>query len=154
MLCYVTELRGNDMGIRMEYTVEKLPDSYVTTKTVYSYEPDPDWTPPLGVANPRPGKIRKETVVEERGGWLYTFMRGHQIRVTTEEQMKLLGLTAEPRLIDDSTGLQVNAQGIPLDIAEHVKMGPLADGGTRDTVASLTKRGSGDPIEDAINDTE
>lgn len=144
------------MGIRMEYSVEKLPDTYVTEKTVLSYVLDPDWTPPPGVTNPRPGKIRVETVVEEKGGWLFTFMRGHQIRCTSVEQIKLLGLSENARLIDDTTGLEVDRNGIPIDIADHVVKRPLADGGSPDTAASLMQARSRnkDPILAAIEDTE
>lgn len=142
----------------MEYNVTKLPDTYVTKKIVYAYVPDPDWMPDERTPNARPAKVRTETVVEEKGGWLFTFMRGHQIRCTSLQQIELLGLTAAPRLIDDSTGLQVNAQGIPLDIQEHVKAGPLMDGGGGgDTVDSLMGHAHvpvDDPINSIIDETE
>lgn len=148
------------MGVRIEYTVEKLPESYVTTKKVYKYIPDPDWKQEdhgNGAVRPR---IRVEEEVEEHGGWLFTFMRGHQIRVTSMEQMKLFGIHERPRLIDESTGFECNEHGVPLDIAHVVKHGTglAADGTGGDTGASLlaaqARSNTGDPIEDAINDTE
>lgn len=144
------------MAIRMEYTVEKLPDEYVTSKTVSKYVIDPEYDMKTHEAGKKVPKVRVDEVIEERGGWLFTFMRGHQIRCTSLEQIKLLGLKPEPRLIDDQTGLEVNAQGIPLDIAQHVGASPLVDGGRPDTVASLvaSRRRSSNPIADAIADTE
>lgn len=146
------ERRGNSMAIRANYTVQKIPDTYVTKKTVYEYVPDPDAEQVVGKPT---RKIRVEKVVEEKGGWLFTFPRRHSVRCTSLEQIKLLGLSTEPYLIDDTTGLQVNSQGIPLDIAEHVT-GGLTDGGVGETVEQLIARGSskGDPIEQAIDDTE
>lgn len=144
------------MAIRASYRVDVLPKEYVTEKTVYSYEPDPDAEQVVGKPTK---KIRKETVVKEEGGWLFTFPRGHQIRCTTEQQIKLLGLSTSPHLIDDTTGLQVNENGIPVDIADHVKGASdiLSDGGAPDTVSTLMARRSGkreNPIEDIIKDTE
>jgi|SRR5882762_252473 len=137
------------MAIRADYSVVKLPDTYVTTKTVYRYEKDA--TDPSGK-----GRIRYEEIVEEKGGWLFTFLRGHQIRLTDEKQIALFGLATTQRLIDDSTGLEVNQQGVPIDIAAHVHQSILADGGAPDTVEGLVaqKRDTGDPIADAIADTE
>jgi hypothetical protein len=145
------------MGIRIEYNVERLPDEYTTTKTVSKYVVDPDYDMKYHEAGKKVPKVRVDEVVEEKGGWLFTFMRGHQIRCTSEEQIKLLGLTAHPRLIDDSTGLEVTPQGIPVDIAEYAKNAPLADGGAPDTAASLVAARRGrreNPIEDIIRDTE
>lgn len=144
------------MAIRASYRVDVLPKEYVTEKIVYSYEPDPDAEQVVGKPTK---KIRKETVVKEEGGWLFTFPRGHQIRCTTEQQIKLLGLSTSPHLIDDTTGLQVNEHGVPVDIADHVKGATdiLSDGGAPDTVSTLMARRSGkrdNPIEDIIKDTE
>lgn len=136
MLSSATERRDNAMGIRMEYDVVKLPDTYVTRETVYEYIKDPDAEKVEGKPHPRK---RVERVREVKGGWLFTFMRGHQLRVETEEQMKLLNLSAHRRLIDDSTGLEVNEQGIPIDI-QHLAPQALHDGGAPDTVASLAGR--------------
>jgi hypothetical protein len=143
------------MGIRASYRVDVIPDDYVTEKIVYAYVPDPE-------AEQIPGKptkkIRTETVVQEKGGWLFTFPRGHQIRCTTKQQIELLGLSTSPHLIDDSTGLQVNEHGIPIDIADHVKgaVDIMSDGGAPDTVSTLmARRGrKSDPIADIIKDTE
>lgn len=141
------------MGIRASYTVHKIPDSYVTEKITFKYITDPDAEVVVGKKTP---KIRIEEKVIERGGWLFTFPRGHSIRCTSLEQIKLLGLSTEPRLIDDSTGLEVNKNGIPLDIAEHVT--GLQDGGEVETVEQLIARSAGqqapDPIAAAIDDTE
>jgi hypothetical protein len=144
------------MGIRASYRVDVIPDEYVTTKIVYAYIKDPDAEQEVGKPTK---KIRTETVVEEKGGWLFTFPRGHQIRCTTEQQIKLLGLSTSPHLIDDTTGLQVNEHGIPLDIADHVKgaVDLMSDGGAPDTVSTLMTRRNGkasNPIHDAIDETE
>lgn len=144
------------MAIRASYRVDVLPKEYVTEKITYSYIPDPDQEQVVGKPTK---KIRVETKAVDRGGWLFTFPRGHQIRCTSEEQIKLLGLSTSPHLIDDSTGLQVNEHGIPVDIADHVKGAAdfLADGGAPDTVSTLMARRSGkvsNPIEDIIKDTE
>lgn len=144
------------MGIRVEYDVEKLPDEYVTTKVVSKYVVDPDYDMTQHEHGKKVPKVRVDEVVEEKGGWLFTFMRGHQIRCTSLEQIKLLGLKPERRLIDDTTGLEVNAQGIPLDIADHIGSRPLADGGKPDTAASLvaSRRRTNNPIADIIAETE
>lgn len=143
------------MAIRASYRVDVIPDEYVTEKIVYAYVPDPD--APQEVGKPVK-KIRTETVVKEKGGWLFTFPRGHQIRCTSKQQIELLGLSTSPHLIDDSTGLQVNEHGIPIDIADHVKGATdlMNDGGAPDTISTLmARRGrKSDPIADAIEDTE
>lgn len=139
----------------MDYLVEKIPDTYETTKIVYAYIRDPDQEAIPGKPTP---KIRTETVITEKGGWLFTFMRGHQIRLTDEKQIALLGLSTAPRYIDDSTGLEVNKQGIPVDVEQYVTNAPLMDGGVPDTGASLVARHRGrksdNPISDIIKDTE
>lgn len=144
------------MAIRASYRVDVLPKEYVTEKIVYKYVKDPDAEQEVGKPTK---KIRIEERVVEEGGWLFTFPRGHQIRCTSEQQIKLLGLSTSPHLIDDTTGLQVNENGIPIDIADHVKDASniLGDGGAPDTVSTLMARRAGkrdNPIDDIIKDTE
>lgn len=131
------------MGIRVEHTVHKLPDSYVTTEIVYSYVPSED--------DPKV-KVRKETVTEHRGGYLVKFMRGHSIRCFDEAHLALLGFTVQPRLIDEVSGLECNAQGVPLDIAHLVA--PNQDGSNEELPFMGIEQAADDPIDKIIEDTK
>jgi hypothetical protein len=138
------------MGIRVEHTVHKLPDSYVTKETVFRYIPSED-DPKI--------KVRVEEVVEHRGGYLVKFMRGHSIRLFDEKHLEMFGLTTAPRLIDETTGAECNEHGVPLDIAQYVKQSnSMQDGDAGDELGSLldpaAHADTGDPITDIIKDTE
>lgn len=102
------------MGVRVEYEVRKLPDSYVTKEIHYAFEQDGDAKDKHG--NPR--KIRVEKEVEVRGGYLIV-MRGkpgHTIRIMNAEQARVLGISLEPRLINTETGEECDKHGVPLTV--------------------------------------
>jgi hypothetical protein len=149
------------MGIRADYTVTKLPDTYVTKHTEVFYGYDEKWQPDPEKPDLKRPRVRTEREVEDRGGYLFTFMRGHSIRLTSLEQIKQFGLDVKPRLIDDTTGLEVNENGVPVDIANFINQssGSMMDGNAGAEVGGLMdgiapKSNSGDPIADAIDDTE
>lgn len=106
------------MGIRVEHTVHPLPESYVTEEIVYKYVPSED--------DPKV-KVRVEETIKHAGGFLVKFMRGHSIRCYDEAHLKRLGFDTAPRLVDEVSGMQCNAQGVPLDIAHLVA--PAQEGG-------------------------
>lgn len=123
------------MGIRMDFEVTKLPESYVTLQTEYVFEDDPKQRKDR-YGNARQKMVPKTT--ELRGGWLIKVRGkpGHSIRVNSLEQalaLKLIDADAyarmqdggeiRPRLIDDSTGEEVNEQGIPIRIARELEEG-------------------------------
>lgn len=108
------------MGYRVEYEVRKLPDSYVTKEMRYSFVDDEKAQPD------RFGRKRQKMVseeVESRGGWLFIVRGkpGHSFRLTSLDQIKSLGLSERPRLIDNETGEEVNEQGIPLSVVSQLE---------------------------------
>lgn len=125
------------MGIRVEHTVHKLPDTYITHETVYEYVKDKD-DPKI--------KTRQECLVEHRGGYLVKFMRGHMLRFFDEDHLRAAGFNGtKPRLIDENSGLECNEQGIPLDVAALIGgTSPRAEG-SDDQEFGLS---SGDPDAD------
>lgn len=51
-----------------------------------------------------------------KGGILFTFPRGHSIRLTDPAQLKQFKLTEKPKLVDLDLGEEVNEKGIPLSM--------------------------------------
>lgn len=132
------------MSIRAEYKVKKLGDDFVTQEVHYAFEQDGD-------RKDKNGNLRLKMVpklIESRGGWIFEFpgKPGHSIRLTSLDQMKQFGIRDTPRLIDDQTGEEVSASGVPLDIAHlvneasGVEIAPSDDapgGGVEATLLSL-----------------
>lgn len=108
------------MGMRVEYEVRKLAEDYVTSEMLYSFVDD-EKAPP-----DRYGRKRQKMVVEKgesRGGWLFIIRGkpGHSIRFTTLEQLRAFGLSATPRMIDNESGEEVGADGIPLIVKQQLE---------------------------------
>lgn len=107
------------MGMRVEYEVRKLPDTYVTKERRYSFVDD-DTIPP-----DRYGRKRQKMVVEDvetTGGWLF-IMRGkpgHSIRLTSLDQLAAFKLKSTPRMIDNESGEEVGEDGIPLIVKQQL----------------------------------
>lgn len=131
------------MSIKAEYIVRKLPQSFVTYENVSAYEQDPA----PDADSPKPPKRLVQKQVESRGGWLVIFPGGHSIRLTSEDQMKTFGLSSEAKLVDMNTGLQVDAHGMPVDLAHllspDMQMQPKGD-------STLTEGAEIDPVEAAL----
>lgn len=130
------------MGMRMDYEVRILPDSYVTHETEYAFEDDPKQRKDR-YGNPRQKMVTRER--EIRGGVLIIVRGkpGHSIRLTSLDQaldLKLIDqdtynrlsdseapngglLNLRPRLIDTGTGEEVNERGVPLNIAHELENG-------------------------------
>jgi len=106
------------MGVRVEYTVTKLPESYVTLETQYAFEQDGDRKDKNG----SPKMKMESKQVEVRGGYIIKVKGnpGHSFRVMNEEQANALKLSLKPRLINTETGEECNQQGIPLSVAAAV----------------------------------
>lgn len=123
------------MSIRAEYEIRKLPDSYVTKETHYGFEDIP------GSRKDRFGREmqrRVEKEVEVRGGWLLIVRGkpGHSIRLQSEEQATALKVALKPRLVDSTTGEEVNEKGIPLTVVAQLaaaESGEYEVGGRVDT---------------------
>ena len=108
------------MGMRVEYEVRKLSDDYVTKEKHYSFVDD-EKAPP-----DRYGRKRQKMVVtdeESRGGWLFIIRGkpGHSIRFTSLEQLRAFGLTEAPRMIDNESGEEVGADGVPLIVKQQLE---------------------------------
>lgn len=54
--------------------------------------------------------------VESKGGIMFTFPRGHSIRLTDPAQLKQFKLTENPKLVDLDLGEEVNEKGMPLSL--------------------------------------
>lgn len=141
------------MGMRMDYEVRPLPETYGLDVPEYAFE-----TIENGRAN-RWGEKPQRMVTREtanKGGVLIIVRGkpGHSFRINTLEQaedFKLIdhdeylalkshpkGLMAlRPRLFDTNTGEQVNENGIPLNIARE-----LAEGTTMPRGAGRHARGN------------
>lgn len=117
------------MGIKVDHVVYKLPDSYVTKRETYKYVPSEE-DPKI--------KVRTVVEVEDKGGYLVKFFRGHSIRCFDDAHLAALGFTTKPRLIDEASGLECDERGVPLDIAHLV---------------SITKDGGGDMPELGVEHT-
>lgn len=74
--------------------------------------------------------------VPSNGGIMFTFPRGHSIRLSSPEQLKQFKLTEQPKLVDLDLGEEVNAAGVPVSmlaiVADSNKSG--GDFGMVDTV--------------------
>lgn len=112
------------MGVRVEFEVYKLPDTFITSSMHYAFEQDGD-------RKDKHGNVRmkmEQKLVEERGGFLIKVRGkpGHSIRVTSIEQaiaLKLLPPEAKelrPRLINTETGEECDEHGVPLSVVAVV----------------------------------
>jgi hypothetical protein len=54
--------------------------------------------------------------VKSFGGIMFTFPRGHSIRLSSPEQLKQFKLTEQPKLVDLDLGEEVNAAGVPVSV--------------------------------------
>lgn len=114
------------MGVRVEYEIRELPQSYVTVHTEYAFEQDGNQKDSRG--NFR--NIRVEKKVEKRGGWLLLVRGkpGHSIRLESKEQAEALGVSLQARLVNTETGEVCDKRGIPLSVVSVIGEG---DGGDR-----------------------
>lgn len=133
------------MGMRVEYEVRKLPDDYITKEVRHSFIDD-EKAPP-----DRYGRKRQKMVVEtvdSHGGWLFIVRGkpGHSIRLTSLEQIEAMKLRAEPRMIDNESGEEVGADGVPLIVKEQLaaakRIGTLS--GPHDTDIDVERGATGD----------
>lgn len=114
-------------NIRPQYMPKALPKSFTTTETicemVQEYKKDDEGE---FERDEQGRKIKKgpatmvQKTIESKGGILFTFPRGHSIRLSTKEQIKQFGLSENPKLIDMASGEEVNEQGVPLSLAQYV----------------------------------
>lgn len=54
--------------------------------------------------------------VKSAGGIMFTFPRGHSIRLTDPAQLKQFRLSEQPRLVDLDLGEEVNEAGMPISL--------------------------------------
>lgn len=66
---------------------------------------------------------------ESTGGIMFTFPRGHSIRLTDPAQLKQFKLTDRPKLVDLDLGEEVNEAGVPLSMLAIVQEGEADVGG-------------------------
>lgn len=97
-------------NIVAQYVPKVIPKSYKTTEMHYNIVKNKDGTSRLEA---------KE--VESTGGLLFQFPRGHSIRLSTAEQIEHFGLSRNPRLVDLTTGEEVDQNGVPLSIKDVVR---------------------------------
>lgn len=105
------------MGVRVEYEIKKLADTYVTKETHVAYEQDPTSKDAKG--NFRNVRVEKE--VEVRGGYMLIVRDGkgkisHSIRLQNEAQAQALKVSLQPRLVNTETGEECDINGIPLSV--------------------------------------
>jgi hypothetical protein len=122
--------------IKAEFQVQKIGKDYQTTATEYEMVKQKD------------GTMRMEQKqVPSTGGYLFTMSNGSQIRLETLDQLKHFNLDVKPRLVDITTGEEVNEHGVPLSIANLVQ-GAVAE-------AVLPRPVAGDSsVEEMLDATE
>lgn len=122
--------------IKAQFQVQKIGDDYTTFATEYEMVKQKD------------GTMRMEPKqVPSKGGYLFTMSNGSQIRLESEDQIKHFGLDTKPKLVDITTGEEVNEQGVPLSIANLVS-GAVAE-------AVLPRPVAGDSsVEELLEATE
>lgn len=107
------------------YTPKALPKTFETVEThvkiirLFVMEEDPKTGKqvPSRDENGRKIKAGPNTLefeqVPSKGGIMFTFPRGHSIRLSSPEQLKQFKLSEQPRLVDLDLGEEVNAAGVP-----------------------------------------
>ncbi len=144
------------MGVRAEYEIRKLPDTYVTKETHVAYEQDPNSKDAKG--NFRNMRVEKE--VEVRGGYML-IVRGNggkivsSIRLQNEAQANALKVSLKPRLVNTETGEECNERGIPLSVASVVGDSAESDAaitGNEDAGDEQLNMDFADPAESAVGD--
>lgn len=134
------------MRIAAAFMPKALPKTFETeevhAKIVQNYIKDEDEKD--GFARDEHGKKIKAgpaTVVFETvksfGGVMFTFPRGHSIRLTTIDQIKQWGLSTKPRLVDMDSGSEVNEKGIPVNMQHLLEPGSTGDFGVADASEGL-----------------
>ena len=112
-----------------DYMVKPLPKSFTTYETqckmVQDYVLDDETGKPLRDEHGQrvkkgPARMVRDDMVESKGGIEYTFPNGNSLRMSSQDQLDLFGLTSKPRLIDTGTGEEVDERGIPLSLAALV----------------------------------
>lgn len=109
------------------YMPKALPKEFKTTEThvkiVQHFVKDDDPKSKDGLARDENGRRIKagpNTLemheVESTGGIMFTFPRGHSIRLTDPAQLKQFKLSEQPRLVDLDLGEEVNEKGMPLSL--------------------------------------
>lgn len=121
--------------IKAQFQVQPIPDSYETFETRFKMKKGQD------------GTMRMESEqVASKGGYLFSMPNGSQIRLESLDQVKHFNLDTKPKLIDITTGEEVNEAGVPLSIAnlvhgavqEAMLPKPVAgDGGVESTIEAL-----------------
>ena len=117
------------MAIIPEYMVKAVPKDFVTYETrckmVQDYVIDEETKKPLRDEHGQrvkkgPARMVREDDVESRGGLMYTFPNGNSVRMASQNQLDLFGLSNTPKLIDDKTGEEVDERGVPVALAELI----------------------------------
>lgn len=121
--------------IQAQYQVQPISKDYETFENRFEMKKGQD------------GTMRMEAVkVATKGGYLFSMPNGSQIRLESLDQIAHFGLNTSPKLVDITTGEEVNEQGIPLSIAnlvhgavqEAMLPKPVAgDGGVESSIAAL-----------------
>ncbi len=128
-LLFVTVLRVSAMTIIPQYLTKALPKDHVSLEThckmVQEYLLDDETGKPIRDENGQrvkkgPARMVRDDNVESRGGIMFTFPSGASIRLATQNQLDLFGLTTEPKLIDTATGEEVDERGVPKSLAQYV----------------------------------
>ena len=128
---------SNNSRIKAQFQVQPIGKDYETFETHYVMEKQKDGT-----------KVMVQKQVASKGGYLFTMANGSQIRLESLEQIKHFNLATTPKLVDITTGEEVNEQGVPLSIAnlvhgavtEAMLPRPVAgDGGVEDSINALEK---------------
>lgn len=134
------------MRIAMAFTPKALPKTFETeevhAKIVQNYVKDDDEKD--GFARDEHGKkikagpatVQFETV-KSTGGVMFTFPRGHSIRLTTADQIKQWGLSTKPKLVDMDSGSEVNEKGIPVNMLHLLEPKAVGDFGIADASEGL-----------------
>lgn len=68
-----------------------------------------------------PARMVRDDTVESHGGVMFTFPNGNSVRMASQTQLDLFGLTMQPKLIDTATGEEVDERGIPKSLSAYVQ---------------------------------
>lgn len=117
------------MAIIAQYMPKPLPKDHVSLEThckmVQDYVKDDEGKYERDDNGKRikkgPARMERDDKVESRGGVMFTLPNGNSVRMATQSQLDLFGLTMQPKLIDTATGEEVDEHGVPKSLAAYVQ---------------------------------
>lgn len=119
------------MAIIAQYMPKPLSKDFETYEThcrmVQDYVIDPETNKPeRDLATGQrikkgPARMERDDKVVSKGGVMFTFPNGNSVRMATQSQLDLFGLTMQPKLIDTATGEEVDERGVPKSLAAYVQ---------------------------------